>query len=119
MSSAFTETAQVTPLSLKEFLVAAPQLYKTKLSREAEKLVLTTCYRALWNNDLDLMQKYFFKEGLLENEKFSQLLERHHLFRTFKQDLGQQEEEPEYWESQRGKQCGHLFKKGESVYRCR
>ncbi|OAD01255.1 hypothetical protein MUCCIDRAFT_146229 [Mucor lusitanicus CBS 277.49] len=27
--------------------------------------------------------------------------------------------EPEYWESQRGKQCGHLFKKGESVYRCR
>ncbi|KAL9542746.1 hypothetical protein MBANPS3_008455 [Mucor bainieri] len=30
-----------------------------------------------------------------------------------------QENEPEYWESQRGKQCGHLFKKGESVYRCR
>lgn len=119
-------TIPVTPAQLKTFLVEAPLMYKSKLHKGAEKHILTNCYRSLWSNDLDLMQKYFFKEGLSDSDNLSQLLEKYNLFGSDKQDhddhTHQQhtgDDEPEYWESQRGKQCGHLFKKGESVYRCR
>ncbi|KAG2196036.1 hypothetical protein INT47_005372 [Mucor saturninus] len=111
----------VTPVQLKKFLTEAPLMYTSKLSRGAEKHILTNCYRSLWSNDLDLMQKYFFKEGLSDSDNLSQLLEKYNLFGSTKEDKAEksQEDEPEYWESQRGKQCGHLFKNGESVYRCR
>lgn len=112
--------APVTPAQLKKFLIEAPLMYTSKLSRGAEKHILTNCYRSLWSNDLDLMQKYFFKEGLSDSDNLSQLLEKYNLFGS-KEDQAEKgdEDEPEYWESQRGKQCGHLFKNGESVYRCR
>lgn len=111
----------ITPAQLKKFLTEAPLMYTSKLSRGPEKHILTNCYRSLWSNDLDLMQKYFFKEGLSDSDNLSQLLEKYNLFGSTKEDQVEKsdEDEPEYWESQRGKQCGHLFKKGESVYRCR
>ncbi|GAA5800849.1 hypothetical protein HPULCUR_006288 [Helicostylum pulchrum] len=112
------ESARVTPAQLKKFLTEAPLMYKSRLSKGAQKHILTHCYRALWSNDLDMMQKYFFKEGLEDSDNLSQLLEKYNLFGS-KQDHQPDENEPEYLESQRGKQCGHLFKKGESVYRCR
>ncbi|CAO3587584.1 unnamed protein product [Absidia cylindrospora] len=104
------------------------------------------------------MQRYFFKEGLGDQESLTQLLERHDLFSAINGSghggagdnisggradnfssssspssssstivqsnpdnviVNPTQDEPEYWETQRGKQCGHLFKKGESVYRCR
>jgi E3 ubiquitin-protein ligase UBR1 len=118
-------TVSVTPSQLKTFLTEAPLMYKSKLDKKAEKHILTNCYRALWSNDLNLMQKYFFKEGLSDSDNLSQLLEKYNLFGSADdndehlQNLHNEDDEPEYWESQRGKQCGHLFKKGESVYRCR
>lgn len=123
-------TVPVTPAQLKTFLTEAPLMYKSKLHKGAEKHILTNCYRSLWSNDLDLMQKYFFKEGLSDSDNLSQLLEKYNLFGSEEQEHDEQhhnqqnlskndDDEPEYWESQRGKQCGHLFKKGESVYRCR
>jgi hypothetical protein len=123
-------TVPVTPSQLKTFLTEAPLMYKSKLHKDAEKHILTNCYRSLWSNDLDLMQKYFFKEGLSDSDNLSQLLEKYNLFGSEEQDHDEQHhnqqnlskndnDEPEYWENQRGKQCGHLFKKGESVYRCR
>ncbi|KAK4517396.1 uncharacterized protein ATC70_000731 [Mucor velutinosus] len=124
-------TSPITPAQLKTFLTEAPLMYKSKLHRGAEKQILTNCYRSLWSNDADLMQKYFFKEGLSDSDNLSQLLEKYNLFGSEPDDhiddqLPNQQNfsksddnEPEYWESQRGKQCGHLFKKGESVYRCR
>lgn len=121
-------TSPITPAQLKTFLTEAPLMYKSKLHRGAEKQILTNCYRSLWSNDAELMQKYFFKEGLSDSDNLSQLLEKYNLFGSEPDDpmLPDQQNlstsndnEPEYWESQRGKQCGHLFKKGESVYRCR
>ena len=128
-------TLPITPAQLKTFLTEAPLMYKSKLHRGAEKQILTNCYRSLWSNDAGLMQKYFFKEGLSDSDNLSQLLEKYNLFGSEPDDhlddddddpLPDQQNpsksddnEPEYWESQRGKQCGHLFKKGESVYRCR
>ncbi len=111
----------VTPSQLKKFLNEAPLMYKTKLNRAAEKHILTNCYRALWSNDLKLMQKYFFKEGLSEKDNLSQLLEKYNLFGSSKKEETEEgsDADSEEWEGQGGKQCGHLFKKGESVYRCR
>jgi hypothetical protein len=153
MSSASTsQAASVTPDSLRRFLLDAPSVFKDKLNRTAEKQILTNCYRALWSNNNEWMQRYFFKEGLGENESLTQLLDKYDLFSATggaggadDDNLGTglrgesssssmeivqtnpdnnvlvdpSQDEPEYWETQRGKQCGHLFKKGESVYRCR
>lgn len=124
-------SSPITPAQLKTFLIEAPLMYKSKLHRGAEKQILTNCYRSLWSNDAELMQKYFFKEGLSDSDNLSQLLEKYNLFGSEHEDNNDDQlpnqqnlsksdnDEPEYWESQRGKQCGHLFKKGESVYRCR
>lgn len=123
-----------TPLSveqLKTFLVEAPAMYNYRLHPGAERQILTNCYRMLWGNNTEWMQKYFFKEGLSDQDNLSALLEKYNLFKREDQTkstvpvnpdnvvVDPTDDEPEYWESQRGKQCGHLFKRGESVYRCR
>lgn len=117
----------VTPAQLKAFLTEAPLMYKGRLSEGAKKHILTNSYRSLWSNDSTHMQKYFFPEEDCDN--LSQILEKYNLFgsqqETNHEESNEQnfsknnDDEPEYWESQRGKQCGHLFKKGESLYRCR
>jgi hypothetical protein len=103
----------ISPARLKTFLNEAPLLFGAHLSAEDKELVLTNCYRSLWSNDLESQQKYFFSES---EDNLTQLLKKYHLLKS---DSDQEEEEPEYFETERGKQCGHLFKKGESVYRCR
>ncbi|KAI9304397.1 hypothetical protein BJ944DRAFT_86273 [Cunninghamella echinulata] len=139
MSSAATNKVSsatpITPNSLKAFLTDAPSIYKHKLQRSGEKQILTNCYRALWSNNNEWMQRYFFKEGYNDNDSLTQLLEKYNLLHgshthdnlrervlsTLADSLidDQLPDEPEYSKSQRGKQCGHLFKRGESVYRCR
>lgn len=121
----------VTPAQLKAFLTEAPLMYKGRLHEGAKKHILTNTYRSLWSNDLEYMQKYFFTDDIPNNENLSQILEKYNLFGSQHSDHNDQlnsneqnfsknnDDEPEYWESQRGKQCGHLFKKGESLYRCR
>ncbi|KAG0166761.1 hypothetical protein DFQ30_006800 [Apophysomyces sp. BC1015] len=122
-------TTTITSDMLYDFLVAVPNVSTDILSRETERQILTNCYRALWANDLDLMQKYFFKEGLSADGNISSVLEKYNLFHhddstsvhanQEHEQTDAEEDGPEYLESQRGKQCGHLFKNGESVYRCR
>ncbi|ORX62464.1 hypothetical protein DM01DRAFT_1315943 [Hesseltinella vesiculosa] len=143
MSSSTAATNQPSPasnavpgtwVSLKSFLTDAPTLYQQKLEPNDEKQILTNCYRALWNNNPEWLQRYFFKEGLSDQQSLAHLLEKYDLFGDIRDDDDQAQvlannsdneivdptkDEPEYWESQRGKQCGHLFKKGETVYRCR
>lgn len=125
----YMNTTPITPAQLKTFLTQAPLLYKSRLHKGAVKHILTNCYRSLWGNDIEIMQQYFFREGLSDSDNLSKLLEKYNLFGSEEHDhddyvhsepnLNKIQEEPEYWETQRGKQCGHLFKKGESVYRCR
>ncbi|KAI9278777.1 hypothetical protein BDA99DRAFT_554385 [Phascolomyces articulosus] len=141
-STAENNDKSTTPVSaeqLKKFLHEAPAMYKYRLHRGAERQILTNCYRLLWGNNHALMKKYFFTSSSLtmddhdaSNDNLSMLLEKYNLFKRGDDDntvavpsnpdnvlVDHASDEPEYWETQRGKQCGHLFKKGESVYRCR
>lgn len=112
---------------LKTFLTDAPLTYKSKLQPQAEKYILTQCYRSLWSDDSRWLQAYFFPEG--DSDNLPLLLEKYNLIGSKKQDLSDNKsegdqslddtDEEEYWENQRGKQCGRLFKRGESVYHCR
>lgn len=126
--STFVTSTPVTAKQLKTFLNETPLMYKSKLHSRAEKHILTNCYRALWSNNTEWMQTYYFQEGLSDSDNLSHLLEKYNLFGSKKQDtsdikhenpLLDDTDEPEYWETQRGKQCGHVFKRGESIYRCR
>ncbi|CAO3702627.1 unnamed protein product [Rhizopus stolonifer] len=126
--STFVASTPVTAEQLKTFLNETPLMYKSKLHSRAEKHILTNCYRALWSNNTEWMQTYYFQEGLSDSDNLSHLLEKYNLFGSKKQDtsdikhenpLLDDTDEPEYWETQRGKQCGHVFKRGESIYRCR
>ncbi|KAI9021566.1 hypothetical protein CLU79DRAFT_753863 [Phycomyces nitens] len=123
--------AVITPETLYRFLTDAPVIYSKQLTDSDKRLILTNCYRALWCNNPVWMQKYFFKEDVSDAKNLSKLLEKYNLFGS-NDDTSEivasnpgnalvhpSEDEPEYWESQRGKQCGHLFKKGESIYRCK
>ncbi|KAI9474806.1 hypothetical protein BDB00DRAFT_879700 [Zychaea mexicana] len=125
-------TSPVSAEQLRKFLNDAPAMYKYRLHRGAERQILTNCYRLLWGNNHALMQKYFFTDATNDvNDNLSMLLEKYNLFKRDDDNtvavpsnpdnvlVDPSTDEPEYWESQRGKQCGHLFKKGESVYRCR
>ncbi|KAI9279896.1 hypothetical protein BY458DRAFT_501998 [Sporodiniella umbellata] len=103
---------------LKQLLRNAP----LTSSVEREKEILTECYRSLWNDHKDYLRTYFFPEGLSDSDSLSTLLERHKLLGSKKQvasGLSEEEDLSDNEENQRGKQCGHLFKRGESVYHCR
>ncbi|CAO3700928.1 unnamed protein product [Rhizopus stolonifer] len=71
------------------------------------------------------MQAYFFSEGLSDGGSLPFLLEKYNLLGSKRQDPEDMSEEEDTMEdineehNQRGKQCGHLFKRGESVYHCR
>ncbi|KAI8970349.1 hypothetical protein BDF20DRAFT_907693 [Mycotypha africana] len=114
-----SKTVPVTAQQLKTFLEEAPLMYKSRLHKGAQKHILTNCYRSLWGNDQQLMQKYFFEDNLSDSDNLSQLLEKYNLFRPELNDQIEGGDDENPITSQRGKQCGHLFKKGESVYRCR
>ncbi|ORY94367.1 hypothetical protein BCR43DRAFT_459965 [Syncephalastrum racemosum] len=126
-----SKTSFVHPDQLRQFLVDAPALYSLPLDRSAERQILTNCYRSLWANNSQWLQEFFFKEASDQDDSLTSLLEKYNLFGHNEEPstvlsanpdnvvVDKFEDEPEYWESQRGKQCGHLFKKGESVYRCR
>ncbi|KAL0086621.1 hypothetical protein F4703DRAFT_1735362 [Phycomyces blakesleeanus] len=126
-----TIPAVITPETLYRFLTDAPVIYSKELSDSDKRLILTNCYRALWCNNPAWMKKYFFKEDVSDAKSLSKLLEKYNLFGSNDDTsvivpsnpgnalVNPSEDEPEYWESQRGKQCGHLFKKGESIYRCK
>ncbi|ORZ04470.1 hypothetical protein BCR42DRAFT_198005, partial [Absidia repens] len=121
-------TAPMTPDALKQYLIEAPRLLKpdATLSQQDEHQILTQCYRALWHDNQAWMQQYFLKDN--DDTTRSSLTERLRHDGLFPDSAGAADaalnnsddhDQPEYSEGQRGKQCGHLFKNGESVYRCK
>ncbi|KAI8069327.1 hypothetical protein BC940DRAFT_340219 [Gongronella butleri] len=146
MSSSATTSAGVAGVSgsvggaamrLQAFLSDAPGRL-SKLSARDEQLLLTSCYRSLWGDRQDWLQQYFFKQAENDDASVGRALARFDLLGSSSSnssgsnhshrdddpsvhggDDAAMDDEPEYWETQRGKQCGHLFKKGETVYRCR
>ncbi|CAO3601475.1 unnamed protein product [Absidia cylindrospora] len=120
--------APMTPDALKQYLINAPRLLQADatLSQQDEHQILTHCYRALWHDNQAWMQQYFLKDN--HDTTRSSLTERLHHGGLFPDvatttdtalNNSDDHDQPEYGEGQRGKQCGHLFKNGESVYRCK
>ncbi|CEJ03531.1 hypothetical protein RMCBS344292_17512 [Rhizopus microsporus] len=110
--------------SLSDFLWQTPLLFNCHFGEYAKQVILSRCYEELWMNDESVMQQYFFssKEELLQTIR-----------RQSRPHDGREQStitDPKSWHSnqilpaedlssQKGRQCGHVFRKGEPVYRCR
>lgn len=110
--------------NLSDFLWQTPLLYNCEFNETTKQDILLRCYLSLWMNDDAIMNKYFFssKEDLQESLLFQS-----------RQHDGKERNmvvDPKSWHanavlpnqdlsSQKGRQCGHVFRKGEPVYRCR
>lgn len=110
--------------SLSDFLWQTPLLFNCHFGEYAKQVILSRCYEELWMNNESIMQQYFFssKEELLQTIR-----------RQSRPHDGREQStitDPKSWHSnqilpaedlssQKGRQCGHVFRKGEPVYRCR
>ncbi|KAI8980835.1 hypothetical protein BDB01DRAFT_187703 [Pilobolus umbonatus] len=111
-------------LSLSEFLWRSPLLFNCKLDEYAKEAILARCYDNLWLNNENIMKQYYFSSSDELQHTLQLQCHRHdgkekHMIR-----------DPTSWHtngilpredlsSQKGRQCGHVFRKGEPVYRCR
>lgn len=115
------------PSSLQSYLNQTPTLFEYTFNDATRKAVLIACYQCLWNNDEAFKRSYFAPddkafEKLMETGGSSLLTlnrSKRDLLNGTNSLLETSEIEAEYQPSQRGKQCGHVFQKGETVYRCR
>lgn len=111
-------------LTLSDFLWQSPLLFNCNFDEAAKQAILSRCYQSLWMNNQSLMKKHFFtsKQDLEESldhqshchdGKEQNIITDSSLWHTNgilpNEDLS----------SQKGRQCGHVFRKGEPVYRCR
>ena len=109
---------------LSDFLWQSPSQFNCHFDESAKQAILTRCYEALWMSNDDLMKQYFF--GTKEQMQHVLLLQ------SQRHDGKEQNTviDPTLWHtnaiiptqdlsSQKGRQCGHVFRKGEPVYRCR
>lgn len=117
-------TTDTTDTILSDFLWQSPLIFNCHFDEAAKQAILSRCYEGLWMNDENLMNQFFFtsKEDL--QEALSYQSQRHD---------GKEQNvitDPKLWHtnailpnqdlsSQKGRQCGHVFRKGEPVYRCR
>jgi hypothetical protein len=111
-------------LSLSDFLWQSPLLFNCHFDEGTKQAILTRCYETLWMNNEDLMRKYFFPSRAELQASLQYQSHRHD---------GKEQAmvtDPTSWHtngvlpredfsSQKGRQCGHVFRKGEPVYRCR
>jgi hypothetical protein len=111
-------------LSLSDFLWQSPLLFNCHFDEGTKQAILTRCYETLWMNNEDLMRKYFFPSRA---ELQASLQHQSHRHDGKEQAMVT---DPTSWHtngvlpredlsSQKGRQCGHVFRKGEPVYRCR
>ncbi|KAI8369913.1 hypothetical protein EDC96DRAFT_503828 [Choanephora cucurbitarum] len=109
---------------LSDFLWQSPSQFNCHFDESAKQAILTRCYEALWMSNDDLMKQYFFGS----KEQMQHVL----LLQSQRHDGKEQNTviDPTLWHtnaiiptqdlsSQKGRQCGHVFRKGEPVYRCR
>ncbi|CAG8465516.1 1191_t:CDS:10 [Ambispora leptoticha] len=92
--------------SLSQYLQSCPQLFGYRLTEVAQQKILARLFSEFWSRDKNYA-KLFFPNGFGEGSEAYKLIHT------------QSDLEVEYSPAQRGKACGHIFKKGEGVYRCR
>ncbi|KAI8394291.1 uncharacterized protein BYT42DRAFT_508324 [Radiomyces spectabilis] len=111
-------------LSLSDFLWQTPLVYNCRLDETAKQTILTRCYESLWLGNDAIMQQYFFPSRDALQKAMTAQFHRHD-GKEFNIN-----KDPTSWHtngivaekdlaSQRGRPCGHVFRKGEPVYRCR
>ena len=136
-SSKFDETMfttspspQRTALPLKRFLAQAPKRSLYQYNSIAQQSIIVKCFQSMWHDNIDYMQKYFFPNATGDRRNLKSIIAKHRQQsssvgsttlsnNTENVILDDDSDGPEYWESQRGRQCGHVFKKGEAIYQCR
>lgn len=121
---------QRTALPLKRFLAQAPKRSLYQYNSIAQQTIIVKCFQSLWHDNIDYMQQYFFPNATGDRRNLSSIIAKHRQQlntvgsttlsnNTENVVLDEDNDGPEYWESQRGRQCGHVFKKGEAIYLCR
>ncbi|ORX55573.1 hypothetical protein DM01DRAFT_1382719 [Hesseltinella vesiculosa] len=111
------------PRSLSESLWHSPVIFHCRFTDTAKRYILLQCYESLWGYNAQKKQQYFFHN----QESFDDALAR--ILNTQQQDTDM-DASSNVWHSnnvitqpdlssQRGRPCGHVFRKGEPVYRCR
>ncbi|CAI2174520.1 3024_t:CDS:10 [Funneliformis geosporum] len=93
-------------LPLLTYLNSCPVTFGYRLTESAQREILKRLFSELWRSNEDYRSLFFpngFGEGL----------------DAYKLSLALGEGSSEYSQTQKGKACGHVFKKGEGVYRCR
>ncbi|KAI9303204.1 hypothetical protein BJ944DRAFT_106274 [Cunninghamella echinulata] len=110
--------------SLSEFLWQSPLLFQCKLNDSAKQYILRQCFEALWGYSSKSMQQYFFENEEDCQQCITQLIsvsnEKVQYMSVDSSSLHGNGLVPQQdLSTQRGRQCGHVFRKGEPVYRCR
>ncbi|GAN09079.1 conserved hypothetical protein [Mucor ambiguus] len=123
-SNKLESNATTSDTELSNFLWQSPLVFNCHFDEAAKQAILLRCYQALWMNDETVMQQCFFPSHQDLQDSLSYQCARH--------DGKEQHvvNDPSLWHtnailpnqdlsSQKGRQCGHVFRKGEPVYRCR
>ncbi|RIA96511.1 hypothetical protein C1645_707932 [Glomus cerebriforme] len=93
-------------LPFSTYLNSCPSIFGYRLKESAQQEILKRLFSELWSSNEDY-RTLFFPSGFGEGPD------------AYKLSLAQGEGKAEYSPTQKGKACGHVFRKGEGVYRCR
>ncbi|KAI9321086.1 hypothetical protein BX666DRAFT_1851833 [Dichotomocladium elegans] len=123
--------------TLAEYLRQTPFIFNYRFDDTTCKTILTYCYESLWQQNSTDMEQFFFHSQKELQDAIQRQLSRINskdqggdVAAAVIPDLLVRSDEPLIWHanaiapaidlsSERGRQCGHVFRKGEPVYRCR
>lgn len=100
-----TNSNELKNTSLSKYLQLCPATFDYKLSEDAKQKILERLFSEFWKSNEDYRDLFFpndFGDGPYE----------------YKLSLAQSSNVNNY-SLEKGRPCGHVFKKGEGVYRCR
>ncbi|CAG8463021.1 15022_t:CDS:2, partial [Cetraspora pellucida] len=101
-----SESPTMNRLSLSNYLDSCPKRFGYRLTKDARQKILEQLFSEFWRSNEEY-KTLFFPNGFVEGPKIYEL------------SRIDGEEMNEYSPSHKGKACGHVFRKGESIYRCR
>ncbi|KAI9489595.1 hypothetical protein BDB00DRAFT_610080 [Zychaea mexicana] len=114
--------------TLAEYLWKTPFIFNGRFDDDTRAAIIAECYQSLWQYNPTLMHQYFFKnQNDLQDAIRAQL---HDMTGREYSKMAMDDPSSLIWHtnglvpspdlsSERGRQCGHVFRKGEPVYRCR
>ncbi|KAF0448599.1 putative ubiquitin-protein ligase UBR2 [Gigaspora margarita] len=101
-----SELPAMNRLSLSNYLDSCPKLFGYRLTEVAQQKIIEQLFSEFWRSNEEY-KSLFFPNGFGEGSDL------------YKLSSVEVDAITEYSPSQKGKACGHVFRKGESIYRCR